>query len=145
MEHQDLDAIISAHAEDGTYQLRIGEEPFEGREAIRAEFARIIGQLPDIRFETKRLTPTHQGWTLESTMTGTVSQPGDLNGETVGQAGQRVSVDCLDLMVARDGAIAEKHTCVDSVTLLRQLGPSDGGRRGTGFAADAETAFLNPT
>jgi steroid delta-isomerase-like uncharacterized protein len=119
---QDLDAIVSAHAEDGTYQLHIGEAPFEGTEAIRAEFARIIGQMPDIHFETKRLTPTETGWTLESTMTATLATAAELDGEPVGTAGTGISVDFLDLMVVTDGEIAEKHSDVDSVTLLRQLG-----------------------
>jgi steroid delta-isomerase-like uncharacterized protein len=119
---QDLEAIVSAHADDGIYQLHIGEEPFRGREAIRTEFARIIGQLPDIHFEPKRLIATEAGWTLESTMSGTLAAPGELDGEEVGAAGAKVAVDCLDLIVVRDGAIAEKHTYLDSVTLLRQAG-----------------------
>ncbi|HEX2359324.1 MAG TPA: nuclear transport factor 2 family protein [Solirubrobacterales bacterium] len=119
---QDLDAIVSAHAEDGIYQLHVGEDPFEGREAIGTEFARIIAQLPDIHFEPKRLIATEAGWTLESTMSGTLSAPGELDGEEVGSAGAKVAVDCLDLIVVSDGAITEKHTYLDSVTLLRQAG-----------------------
>lgn len=119
---QDLEAIVSAHAEDGIYQLHIGEQPFQGREAIRTEFARIIAQLPDINFEPKRLIATETGWTLESTMSGTLAKPGELDGEEVGAAGAEVAVDCLDLIVVSDGAITEKHTYLDSVTLLRQAG-----------------------
>lgn len=118
---QDLEAIVSAHAEDGTYELHIGEDPHEGIDAIRSEFARVIARLPDIRFETQRLTPTETGWTLESTMTGTLAEPVELHGQPVGQPGAKVSVDCLDLMVVSDGAIAEKHTYLDAVTMLRQL------------------------
>jgi steroid delta-isomerase-like uncharacterized protein len=119
---QDLEAIVSAHADDGSYQLHIGEQPFVGTDAIRTEFARIIAQLPDIHFATKRLTVSETGWTLESTMSGTLASAGELDGRQMGGEGVKVSVDCLDLMFVSDGQIAEKHTYVDSVTLLRQLG-----------------------
>jgi len=119
--NQDLEAIVSAHSEDGTYELHIGEGPHEGKGAIEAEFAKVIARLPDIRFETKRLAVTETGWTLESTMTGTLAEPVELHGQPVGQPGAKVSVDCLDLMVVSDGAIDEKHTYVDAVTMLSQL------------------------
>ncbi len=118
---QDLDAILAAHAEDGSYQLHIGDAPCQGKPAIAEEFARVLRQLPDIRFETKRLTPTETGWTLESTMTGTLAQPAELHGQPVGTVGAKIAVDCLDLMVVREGQIAEKHTYLDAVSMLRQL------------------------
>jgi steroid delta-isomerase-like uncharacterized protein len=118
---QDLESILAAHSEDGIFHLHAGGEPAEGRDAIRAAFAGVLAQLPDVNFEQKHLTVTDEGWILESTMSGTPAEGSEFDGEQVGAPGARIAIDCLDVIrLDADGLIAEKHTYLDTVTMLRQ-------------------------
>jgi steroid delta-isomerase-like uncharacterized protein len=119
---QDLEAIIARHADDGIFHLHAGAEPVQGIEAVRATFAGFIAQWPDINFEQQRLIADDGGWLLASTMSGTLAQPLELNGAVIAEPGARIAVDALDVIDVRDGLITAKHTYVDSVALLQQLG-----------------------
>ena len=120
---QDLDAIVAMHADEGTFHLHVpGGEPVSGREAIRAAFAGFIAQLPDINFEPRRLQAGPSFWVLESTLTGTVAAPIDVEGELVEADGARVSVDCVDVISVRDGLVQSKDTYLDALAFERQLG-----------------------
>ena len=120
---QDLDAIVSMHAEDGTFQLHVpGGERVSGRDGIRAAFAGFLAQLPDIHFEPVRLRAGADFWVLESAMSGTVAAPIDVEGEQVQADGARVSVDAVDVISVRDGVVQSKDTYLDALAFERQLG-----------------------
>ncbi|MEK6277900.1 MAG: SgcJ/EcaC family oxidoreductase [Actinomycetota bacterium] len=119
---QDLEAIVDFHAEDGLFHLHAGSDPVQGREAIHASFAAVIAQWPDIHFEEQRLIAAEDGWVLQSTMSGSLAQPLELEGSVIAQPGASIAVDALDLIEVQDGLITAKHTYLDSATLLRQLG-----------------------
>jgi steroid delta-isomerase-like uncharacterized protein len=119
---QDLEAILAHHAEDGVFHLHAGSEPVVGIEAVRATFAGFIAQWPDINFDQQRLIADDGGWLLASTMSGTLAQPLELNGAVIAEPGAKIAVDALDVIDVRDGLIAAKHTYLDSVALLQQLG-----------------------
>ena len=119
---QDLEGILELHAEDGVFHLHADAGPVEGKEAIRATFAAFLEQWPDIHFEQQSLATGERGWVAMSTMSGTLAQPLELDGETVGRPGARIEVDAVDVIGVRDGLVAAKHTYLDSVALLRQLG-----------------------
>jgi steroid delta-isomerase-like uncharacterized protein len=119
---QDLEAIVEFHAPDGLFHLHAGGEAVEGKEAIRANFAAVIAQWPDIHFEERQLIADERGWVLQSTMSGTLAQPLELDGSVIAQPGAKISVDALDLIGVKEGLITAKHTYLDSATLLRQLG-----------------------
>ena len=119
---QDLDGILARHAEDGSFRLHVpGGEPVEGREAIRAAFAGFLAQLPDIRFEPRRLLCGLAFWVLESTMTGTAAAPFDVDGEQVDAPGARIEVDVVDVITVRDGLVQTKDTYLDALAFQSQL------------------------
>ena len=119
---QDLEDILALHAEDGSFRLHIPDgEPVDGRAAIRAAFAGFLAQLPDIRFETRRLLTGPGFWVLESNMTGTAAAPFDVDGERVDAPGARIEVDAVDVITVRDGLVQTKDTYVDALALQSQL------------------------
>jgi steroid delta-isomerase-like uncharacterized protein len=120
---QDLDGILALHAEDGTFRLHVpGGEPVEGRDAIRAAFAGFLAQLPDIRFEPRRLLCGPGFWVLESSMTGTAAAPFDVDGAQVDAPGARIEVDAVDVITVRDGLVHTKDTYLDALAFQSQLG-----------------------
>jgi ketosteroid isomerase-like protein len=119
---QDLDGILELHAEDGSFRLHIpGGEPVEGGAAIREAFAGFLVQLPDIRFEPRRLLAGPGFWILESTMTGTAAAPFDVDGERVDAPGARIEVDAVDVITVRGGLVQTKDTYLDALAFQAQL------------------------
>src|SRR5947207_2795883 len=108
---QDLDAILDLHAEDCVFQAHAaGTPPAEGKDAVREAFAGYIALLPDIDFAERSLHVGADHWVLESTMTGTVADSLEVEGETLGDSGDRIEVDCVDVIEVRDGLVASKQT-----------------------------------
>jgi steroid delta-isomerase-like uncharacterized protein len=119
---QDVDAIVSMHAEDGVFHLHAGAEPVQGIDAIRATFEGFVAQWPDIHFEPQRLIADGGGWLLASTMSGTLAQPLELEGKLIAEPGATIAVDALDVIDVKDGLVAAKHTYLDTLSLLTQIG-----------------------
>ena len=120
---QDLDAIMDLHTDDCVFTAFAAGSPIaKGKEAVREAFAGYIAMLPDIHFAERSLQLGDDHWVLESTMSGTVEQAIDVEGESFGTSGSRVEVPCVDVIQVRDGLIASKHTYIDSLTMQRQLG-----------------------
>ena len=120
---QDLDAIMDLHTEDSVFQAHAaGSPPDEGKQAVREAFAGYIALLPDINFAERALHVGEDHWVLESTMTGTVEGAIEVDGESIGDRGARVEVDCVDVIEVRDGKVASKQTYLDSMAMQRQLG-----------------------
>ena len=126
---QDLDAIMDLHADNCVFVAHAaGSLPAEGKEAVREAFAGYLALLPDINFEERALHIGEDFWVLESSMSGTVEGAIEVEGESLGDRGARVEVDCVDVIEVRDGLVASKQTYLDSRELQRQLGVSDGDR-----------------
>jgi steroid delta-isomerase-like uncharacterized protein len=120
---QDLDAIVAMHAPDGVFHLHApGAAPVEGRDAIREAFAGFLTQLPDIHFEPVRLRAGADFWVLESRMSGTVSAPIEVEGDSLEAPGARVEVDFLDVIAVEDGLLARKDSYLDTLDFQTQLG-----------------------
>ena len=119
---QDLDAIMDLHAEDCVFRAHAAASPpAEGKAAVRETFASYLALLPDIHFEQRSLQLGPAFWVLESTMSGTVAGTLELEGESVGTDGNRVEVDCVDVIGVRDGLIASKQTYLDTREMQRQM------------------------
>jgi steroid delta-isomerase-like uncharacterized protein len=120
---QDLDAILDLHTDDSVFVAHAaGTPPAEGKDAVREAFAGYLALLPDINFAERALHVGDDHWVLESIMSGTVSQPIEVDGEALGESGARVEIDCVDVIEVRDGLVASKQTYIDSLTMQRQLG-----------------------
>ena len=120
---QDLDAIMDLHADNCVFVAHAaGSLPAEGKEAVREAFAGYLALLPDINFEERALHIGEDFWVLESSMSGTVDGAIEVEGESLGDRGARVEVDCVDVIEVRDGLVASKQTYLDSRELQRQLG-----------------------
>jgi steroid delta-isomerase-like uncharacterized protein len=120
---QDLDAIMDLHSDDCVFVAHAAASPpAEGKEAVREAFAGYIAMMPDINFAERALRIGEDHWVLESTMTGTVEQAIEVEGESMGDRGARVEVDCVDVIEVRNGLVAGKHTYLDSLAMQRQLG-----------------------
>lgn len=120
---QDLDAIMDLHADDCVFvAYAAGSPPSEGKEAVREAFAGYIAMMPDINFAERSLHVGEDHWVFESTMSGTVEQAIEVDGESFGSRGARVEVPCVDVIEVRDGLVASKHTYLDSMEMQRQLG-----------------------
>jgi steroid delta-isomerase-like uncharacterized protein len=120
---QDLDAIMDLHTEDSVFVAHaVGTPPAEGKQAVREAFAGYLALLPDINFAERSLHVGDDHWVLESTMTGTVAQAIEVEGEALGENGARVEIDCVDVIEVRDGLVASKQTYIDSLAMQRQLG-----------------------
>jgi taurine dehydrogenase small subunit len=121
--HQDLDAIMDLHSDDCIFQAHAaGSPPAEGKQAVREAFAGYLALLPDINFAERSLHVGEDHWVLESTMSGTVAQPIEVEGESLGDQGARVEVPCVDVIEVRDGLVASKQTYLDSRAMQDQLG-----------------------
>jgi steroid delta-isomerase-like uncharacterized protein len=119
---QDLDAIMALHTDDCVFVAHAaGSPPAEGKQAVREAFADYLALLPDINFAERALHVGEDHWVLESTLTGTVEQAIEVEGESLGDRGARVEVDCVDVIEVRDGLVASKHTYLDSMAMQRQL------------------------
>jgi steroid delta-isomerase-like uncharacterized protein len=120
---QDLDAIMDLHTDDCVFVAQAaGSPPAEGKEAVREAFAGYIAMMPDINFAERALHLGEDHWVLESTLTGTVEQAVEVEGESFGGRGAPVEVPCVDVIEVRDGLVASKHTYLDSLAMQRQLG-----------------------
>src|SRR3954447_8396160 len=119
---QDLDAIMDLHTDDSTFQaLAAGSPQAEGKDAVREAFAGYIATMPDINFAERALRVGEDHWVFESTMSGTVEQAIEVDGESFGTRGARVEVPCVDVITVRDGLVASKHTYLDTMEMQRQL------------------------
>jgi steroid delta-isomerase-like uncharacterized protein len=120
---QDLDAIMELHSDDCVFSaFAVGAPLAKGKEAVREAFAGYIAMMPDINFAERSLQVGDDHWVLESTMSGTVDQSIEVDGESFGTSGARVEVPCVDVIKVRDGLIVSKHTYIDSLAMQRQLG-----------------------
>jgi steroid delta-isomerase-like uncharacterized protein len=120
---QDLEAIMDLHSDDCVFVAHAaGSPPAEGKEAVREAFAGYIAMMPDINFAERSLHVGESHWVFESTMSGTVEQAIEVEGEQLGDRGSRIEVACVDVIEVRDGLVASKHTYLDSMAMQRQLG-----------------------
>lgn len=102
----DPDAIVALHTGDTQFWTHLGAEPVRGREAVRAAFAEIFEQFPDLTWETYRVLYGDDHWILDWAL---------ISGD--------IRFDCLDVVnVSPDGLVARKDTFIDAAPLQAALG-----------------------
>ena len=86
--------------------MHLGAEPVHGRHAVRAAFAEIFQQFPDLTWETYRVLYGENHWVLDWAL---------ISGD--------VRFDCLDVVdVSPDGLVARKDTFIDAAQLQAAMG-----------------------
>ena len=122
----DLDAIMSMHAPDMTFENHTAGESARGEE-VRRHVAKIFETWPDIRFETRRLYARDgvvtQEWTATATH-GNTMRRGDLVAEPTGKSIRWRGVDVIPF---ENGLVKRKDVYSDSVSILRQVGLLEAG------------------
>jgi steroid delta-isomerase-like uncharacterized protein len=117
----DLDAIVSMHAPDMTFENHTAGETAHGPE-VRRHIASIFETWPDIRFETRRVYVRDgvvtQEWTASATQADTMRR-GDVVAEPTGRSIEWRGVDVIPF---EDGLVKRKDVYSDSVSILRQVG-----------------------
>lgn len=121
----DADAIAAFHAEDGIFHLHADGEPVRGREAIRDTFAGFLAQWPDLDFVEESRQISEWGWVVRWRMSGTLAEAGEVTDGAEAETGSQFNVDAVDVIEVSDGLLTAKHTYLDSVTLLRQIGAGE--------------------
>ena len=103
---RDPEAIVALHTEDTQFWTHLGAAPVQGREAVRAAFAEIFEQFPNLTWETYRVLYGEDHWILDWAL---------ISGD--------IRFDCLDVViVSPDGLVARKDTFVDAMQLPAALG-----------------------
>jgi hypothetical protein len=102
----DPDAIVALHTEDTQFWTHLGAEPVHGRDAVRAAFAEIFEQFPNLTWETYRVLYGEDHWILDWAL---------ISGD--------VRFDCLDVVnVNGAGLVSRKDTFIDAMQLQAALG-----------------------
>lgn len=102
----DPGAIAALHTPDTQFWMHLDGAPVVGRDAVRATFAEIFEQFPDLTWETYRVLYGEDHWILDWAL---------IFGD--------VRFDCLDVVnVSPDGLVSRKDTFVDAAQLQAALG-----------------------
>lgn len=118
----DLEAIMSMHAPDMVFHLHAeGFEPATDAEAVRLQFGLVFDVLPDLRFDTERLTVESRLFVHEYVMSGTFDKPLPI-ADRLAEVGRRIAVPGVDVIPCEGGLVKRKDTYLDGVALGRQLG-----------------------
>ena len=120
----DLDAIMSMHAPDMTFENHTAGESVQGQN-VRQHIGSIFKTWPDIHFATRRLYVRDrlvaQEWTATATHRNTMRR-GDL---VVEPTGRTIQWRGVDLIPFENGLVKRKDVYSDSVSILQQLGLLD--------------------
>jgi steroid delta-isomerase-like uncharacterized protein len=120
----DLEAIVSMHAPDMTFENHTAGESAHGDD-VRRHIGTILETWPDIRFETRRLYVRDgvvaQEWTATATHRNTMRR-GELVAEPTGKTVRWRGVDVIPF---ENGLVKRKDVYSDSVSILRQVGLLD--------------------
>src|SRR5262245_4255707 len=103
---RDPDAIVALHTDDTRLWMHLGAEPVHGREAVRAAFAAIFEQVPDLTWEIYRVLYAQHHWVLDWALIS-----------------RDIRFACLDIVdVSPDGLVARKDTFIDALQLQAAMG-----------------------
>jgi hypothetical protein len=105
----DPDAIAAMHSEDSVFHMHGAAEPATGRAAIQGLVEWLIGLVPDLHFEIKRLYVGADHIALEYDMSGTYGQT-------------HFQCDGADVIAVADGLVTRKDTYLDLTSLTEQVG-----------------------
>jgi steroid delta-isomerase-like uncharacterized protein len=104
-EARDADAIAALHTEDSVFHLHTaGSEPARGREAVRAAFAEMFEQWPDLSFDVVSLHAGEDFWAVEWKVRASAFE-----------------ADLADVVTVADGLVKSKQSYLDALAVQAQL------------------------
>jgi ketosteroid isomerase-like protein len=106
---RDPDAIVAMHTDDTVFHLHDVAAPACGRAAVRGAIVGVFEQMPDLRFERRRVLFGPDHFVSEYVMSGTVN-------------GKPFECDGVDVFTVLGGRIARKDSYVDWLACARQVG-----------------------
>jgi steroid delta-isomerase-like uncharacterized protein len=108
---RDPDKIVALHTDDTTFHAHLGQDPAQGKDAVRQAFTDLFSQFPDLAFRPVAQRIGSDFWVAEWRMSGTL-------------AGTDVcfDVDLVDVLTVENGLIRSKDSYVDAVSMQAQLG-----------------------
>jgi uncharacterized protein (TIGR02246 family) len=106
-ERRDPDAIAALHTEDSVFHLHAGQEPAQGRDAVREAFAEMFAQWPDLAFELVSVRFGADFWAVEWRVRTAAYE-----------------ADLADIVTVRDGLVASKQSYLDAVAVMAALDPA---------------------
>ncbi|HEY1968699.1 MAG TPA: nuclear transport factor 2 family protein [Pseudonocardia sp.] len=118
----DVPTIMSMHAEKSVFHLHVAPYPeATTHEAIREQFSTLFEIMPDMWFDTSRLTVRDGLFVHEWTITTTLARPFPVGDRVAQPDGRRISFPGMDSIPCVNGLIARKDCYLDAVTLISQL------------------------
>jgi hypothetical protein len=119
---KDLDAIVSRHAENGTYRLNAAGTPtIRGRESIRAAFAASLGNWSELAFEMEQARFGDGFYVWSSSLRGVLAKPLELGAVTIPANEARLAFSGVDVITLDErGLIESKQTYFDIVAAANQ-------------------------
>jgi ketosteroid isomerase-like protein len=121
---RDVDAIAALHSPETQFWLHNGEQPVQGRSALRDSFAALFAQWPDMGFDIHRVIIGDRHWVLDWALTAVLTDSG----------GNRrpIRFGCLDVVTLdEDGLVERKDTFIDlpeAQAALAAVAAGSGGR-----------------
>jgi steroid delta-isomerase-like uncharacterized protein len=108
---RDPDKIVALHTDDTTFHAHIGQDPAQGKDAVRQAFADLFAQFPDLAFRPVAQRIGRDFWVAEWRMSGTLAG-----------TDARFDVDLVDVLTVENGLVRSKDSYVDAVSMQAQLG-----------------------
>lgn len=103
----DVDAIVALHTPDSVFHVHGLTDPATGRVAIAEAIAAMLGQAPDLRFETRRGYLGTDHIVFEYVMSGT-------------SGGSAFACDGVDVLSVSEGLVQRKDTYLDLAAYQRR-------------------------
>ncbi|HUR09374.1 MAG TPA: nuclear transport factor 2 family protein [Nonomuraea sp.] len=120
---RDVDAIAALHSPGTQFWLHNGEQPVQGRSALRDSFAALFTQWPDMGFDMHRVIIGDHHWVLDWALTAVLTDP---DGDR-----RPIRFDCLDVVTLdEDGLVERKDTFIDLPQAQAALTAVAAGSRG---------------
>jgi ketosteroid isomerase-like protein len=118
----DLEAIVAAHAPDGSFRLHLAGSPsVHGRDALRRAFAASLAGWRELSFALERVQRGDRFYVWESTVRGTLARPLQFGAVTVEPTSAPLAFTAVDVVTLDgDGLIRTKDTYVDIVAAANQ-------------------------
>lgn len=119
---RDVEAILTLHADDSTFQVHGTDSRAKGRKEIRGALEAFFKTWTRTRFEGRARNFGEDHWVLEYTLHATLSGPLHVGMQTIEGRGQEVNFEGVDVIRVSNGMVASKDTYIDGIAVLTQLG-----------------------